>query len=65
MPGKRHVITNRGEPVAVITPYTAAEKVGAKTAERYWEEFRELSAKIGEAWKEPFSAAELISELRR
>lgn len=60
-----YVITNRGEPVAVITPYTPAEKVESKTEKQYWEEFRDLSAEIGEAWKEPLSAAELVRELRR
>jgi prevent-host-death family protein len=61
----RYVITNRGEPVAVITPYTPSEKVESRTEQGYWEEFQDLSAKIGKAWKEPLSTAELVSELRR
>jgi hypothetical protein len=61
----RNVITNRGESVAVITPYTPADKVESKAEQGYWEDFQDLSARIDEAWKEPLSAAELVSELRR
>jgi prevent-host-death family protein len=61
----QYVITDRGEPVAVITPYAKAHGVEAKTWEQYWQEFQSLSAEIGQAWQEPGSAAEVVSGLRR
>lgn len=61
----QYVITSGGEPVAVITPYAPVEKVETKTETQYWEGSRALSAEIGQAWKEPLSAAELVRELRR
>jgi prevent-host-death family protein len=61
----RYVITDRGEPVAVITPYAPTQGIGAKTDEQYWQELQALSTEIGEAWQDPRSAAEVVSELRR
>jgi prevent-host-death family protein len=61
----RYVITNRGEPVAVIIPFATADEVEPKTKERSWEEFLRLREKIGKSVTQPFSAEALLRELRR
>ena len=59
----RYTITNRGEPLAIIIPYTPTEEV--VTSADPQEEFRSLRALIAKSQKEPFSAVELMREHRR
>jgi prevent-host-death family protein len=59
----RYTITNRGEPLAIIIPYTPADEV-ATSADPH-EEFRSLRALIAKGQKEPFSAVDLMREHRR
>jgi prevent-host-death family protein len=61
----RYVVTNRGEPVAVIVPYAPAEEVERLSPDQAWALFLELRDKISAANPEPFSAVELMHELRR
>ena len=61
----RYVITNRGEPIAVIVPFAAADEVEPKTGESAWQDFLRLRERIAKAQTEPFSAEELMRELRR
>lgn len=61
----RYVVTNRGEPVAVIIPFSPAEEVEPKTREQLWEEFLRLRERIGTKVTQPFSAEELLRALRR
>ncbi len=61
----RYVITNRGEPVAVIVPFAPAEEVEPTTRGQAWQDFLRLRERIGRAQTEPFSAEELMHELRR
>jgi prevent-host-death family protein len=59
----RYTITNRGEPLAFLVPYSATEEVEA-TADAL-EELRSLRETVARTHREPFSAVELIRELRR
>jgi prevent-host-death family protein len=61
----RYVITNRGEPVAVIVPYAPAEERERLTPDQAWALFLELRDKTSAANTEPFSAVELLHEMRR
>ena len=61
----RYVITNRGEPVAVIVPFASTDEVGRQSKEEAWQEFLQVRERIGEAQTGPFSAVELMRELRR
>jgi prevent-host-death family protein len=61
----RYVVTNRGEPVAVIVPYAPAEEVEPQTKEQAWARFISLRERVSEKQAEPFSAEELMRELRR
>ena len=61
----RYVVTNRGEPVAVIIPYAPAEEKERLTPDQAWALFLELRDKISAANPEPFSAVELMHEMRR
>ncbi len=61
----RYVITNRGEPVAIIIPFAPAEEVEPKTEEQSWEDLLRLRQRISMAMSQSFSADELLRELRR
>jgi prevent-host-death family protein len=61
----RYVVTNRGEPVAVIIPYAPTEEVERQTPEQAWAKFLELRDKTSAANTEPFSAVDLMREQRR
>ena len=62
--GERYTITNRGEPVAVIVPYSAAEEKRPMSREELTAFLDDLAHKIGEAWNDPRSVAELMDEIR-
>lgn len=60
---ERYVITNRGEPVAVVIPYApyeeAEEKVGS------WDRLADLLEQVGKQWTSPLSAEELLNEMKK
>ena len=62
--GERYTITNRGEPVAVIVPYSPAEEKRPMSSEELTAFLDDLASRIGEAHPEPWSVADLIDELR-
>lgn len=61
----RYTVTNRREPLAILIPYSAAEEAEVHIEEDPWQEFLRLREMIGKDRKEPFSAVELMQELRR
>jgi prevent-host-death family protein len=61
----RYVVTNRGEPVAVIVPYAPAEEVEPRSSAQAWDRLLDLRGRSGVANVRPFSVDELMEELRR
>ena len=59
----RYAITNRGEPLALLVPYSAADAI--EVAADAHEELRSLREHIARLQKKPFSAVELLHEQRR
>jgi prevent-host-death family protein len=62
--GERYTVTNRGEPVAVIVPYSPAEERRPMSPEELTAFLDDLAQRVGEAQTEPWSVADLIDELR-
>ncbi len=62
-----YVITVRGEPVAVLRPFTEEDARQMRQAElgQTLEEMKALARQVAEAWKSPKSGVELIEEQRR
>ncbi len=61
----RYVVTHRGEPVAVIVPYSPREEEEPLTHEQAWDRFWETGEAAGRAWKSPLTAVEILDEMRR
>jgi prevent-host-death family protein len=62
--GERYTITNRGEPVALLVPYGATQENRPMSLEELTVFLDDLAHKIGEAWTDPRSVAELMDEIR-
>ncbi len=62
-----YVITSQGRPVAVLRPFTEddADSIRRRDAEQALAEMKRLAEEIGESWKSPKSALELLAEDRR
>lgn len=62
-----YVVTLRGEPVAVLRPFTAEEarRLRQAEAEDTLDAMRDLSEEIAATWTSPKTAVELIEEQRR
>ncbi len=62
-----YIVTVRGEPAAVIRPFTAedAERLRQAQATRHLETLEDLARRIGQAWDSPKSGVALIEEQRR
>jgi prevent-host-death family protein len=61
----RYVVTNRGAPVAVIVPYAPEEEVEPQTRQEAWDQLLALRERMSKKRPEPFSAEELLRDLRR
>lgn len=63
----RYVVTLDGDPVALLTPYTAEEAAGAsdEEIEQWLRELDELAVEIGKLWPVGLSAVDAIREQRR
>ncbi|MGC9335975.1 MAG: type II toxin-antitoxin system Phd/YefM family antitoxin [Anaerolineae bacterium] len=64
----RYIITYRGRPVGILAPLEATPESEALSGEEgppAWEELTRLGEEIGQGWKSPLSAAELLSGMRR
>jgi prevent-host-death family protein len=59
----RYVITQRGEPVALIIPLDALPT--NKSDDEVWERLMQLGEEISKGWKSEKSAVEILSEMRR
>ena len=60
----RYVVTQRGIPVAAIVPMDALlpEK---KSDDEVWERLMKIGEELSKGWKNPKSAVEILSEMRR
>lgn len=61
----RYTVTNRGEPIAVLSPYSPSEEVGAEERRAAWNELADLLQEAGTHWTSPMSAEEILREMRR
>jgi prevent-host-death family protein len=59
----RYVVTQRGEPVALIIPLDALPT--NKSDDEVWERLMQLGEEISKGWKSEKSAVEILSEMRR
>jgi prevent-host-death family protein len=62
--GTRYSVTNRGEPIAVLVPYSAWDEKRPMSPEELTTFLDDLAQKIGEASPGPWSVADMIDELR-
>jgi prevent-host-death family protein len=61
----RYVVTNRGEPVAVIIPYAPADELEPRSPAQAWNRLLDLRKRVSAANQRPFSVEDLMRELRR
>ncbi len=61
----RYTITNRGEPVAVISPYSPGEEAGVEERRAAWNELADMLLDAGNHWTSPMSAEEILRQMRR
>jgi prevent-host-death family protein len=63
----RYVITQRGHPVALLTPLDepATQAASEESGAAVWDDLIRLGEEISRSWQSPLSSAELLSELRR
>lgn len=59
----RYVITQRGQPAALIIPLDA--DYDRAKADEVWERLEKLREEIGKGWQSEKSAVEILSEMRR
>jgi prevent-host-death family protein len=60
----RYTVTSRGEPVAVLVPYSQSEEAGTEERQAAWNELADLLRKAGDHWVSPLSPEEIIREMR-
>lgn len=61
----RYVVTHRGQPIAVIAPYSPKEPAEVLDREEGWARFFEAGDRLGREWKSPLTAVEILDEMRR
>jgi prevent-host-death family protein len=61
----RYVVTRRGEPVAVIVPYSPREAEIQPDGDAAWADFREVAEAAGRAWTSPLTSVEILDDIRR
>jgi prevent-host-death family protein len=61
----RYVVTHRGEPVAVIVPYTPKEAGEVHSREEAWAWLFAAGEQLGRNWTSPLTSAEILDEMRR
>ncbi len=61
-----YVITSQGKPVAMLRPFSEedAETIRRRESDQALTEMKSLAAEIGNAWKSPRSALEILEEDR-
>jgi prevent-host-death family protein len=63
-----YVVTHRGKPVGLLSPYEETSEITTPATEYdadAWGELRRLGDQITERWTSPKTSAELLSEMRR
>ncbi len=62
----RYIITYRGRPVGLLTPFQDQEPNRADSGESSaWDEMTRLGKEIGRGWPAGVSSADVLSEMRR
>lgn len=61
----RYVVTHRGQPVAVIVPYSRRDEANELSTEEGWARFFEVGGQLGREWKSPLTAVEILDDMRR
>lgn len=63
----RYVITQRGHPVALLTPLLdePAPQPASSEVDAAWDDLIRLGEEIGRRWQSPLTSVELLSEMRR
>jgi prevent-host-death family protein len=61
----RYVVTRRGEPVAIIVPYSPQDTEDALDRDAAWADFRDLAEVAGRAWTSPLTSVQILDEIRR
>ena len=62
----RYIITYRGRPVGLLTPFQDQEPNRAASGESSaWDEMTRLGKEIGRGWPAGVSSADVLSEMRR
>ncbi len=59
----RYIITQRGEPVAVLLPVDAVPP--ARDPDEVWARLEAIREALGQGWQSEKSAVEILSEMRR
>ncbi|MCP3960809.1 MAG: type II toxin-antitoxin system Phd/YefM family antitoxin [bacterium] len=63
-----YVVTHRGKPVGLLTPYQEGSEITTPTTEYGsdpWRELERMGTEISSRWKSENSSSELVSEMRR
>jgi prevent-host-death family protein len=63
----RYVITQRGHPVALLTPLDelSPQTPSLEAATAAWNDLVRLGEAIGRGWQSPLTSVELLSDMRR
>lgn len=61
----RYTVTNRGEPIAVLVPYTRSTEAGADDAVSSWKELVDMLHEAGGIAQSAESTEETMRQLRR
>ena len=61
----RYTITNRGEPVALLVPFSRAGETEEEERRSAWNELADLLQEAGRHWTSPLSPEEILREMRR
>ena len=60
---ERYVLSNRGEPVAVLSPVDPPRHTGGR--EDAWDEWERLADEAARKWKQDIDPVELVASMRR
>jgi prevent-host-death family protein len=60
----RYVVTKRGEPQAIIIPYSAHEESAPADREAAWNRIADALAEVRRSWDSPLTAEEIIRDMR-
>jgi len=61
----RYVVTKRGEPQAIIIPYSVHEESAPVDREAAWNRIADALTDVRRGWDSPLTAEEVIRDMRR